>query len=86
QFGDIKISDLLMAVNLLAKGVDIIAIAIFLLVDINASSTSTDALDFLSYVNIFVCTISSRPGLFVPALFVMHDVSLTPTKKQLLIW
>ncbi|KAI7877338.1 hypothetical protein K492DRAFT_171774 [Lichtheimia hyalospora FSU 10163] len=67
--------------SFIATGGVIGAIPIFLLVDINSSSTCTDALDVLSYVNIFVCTIWPRPGLFVPALFVMHDVSLTPTKK-----
>ena len=41
--------------------------------------------------DILVCALCSRPGLLVPTLFVMHDVSLTPTKKvawwqQLLIW
>ena len=56
-----------------------------------SSSTRTKALDISHRANICVCTIWSRPGLFVPTLFVMHDVSLTPTKKvawwqQLLTW
>ena len=45
-----------------------------------SSSINMDALDVARQVNIFMCTIYSRPGLFVPTLFVMHDVSLTPTK------
>ncbi|KAI7874423.1 hypothetical protein K492DRAFT_41584 [Lichtheimia hyalospora FSU 10163] len=65
--------------------------SIFLITDINLSSTSLVAWMLSHQTNIFVCTLWSRPGLFVPALFGMHDVSLTPTRKvacwqQLLIW
>ncbi|KAI7879809.1 hypothetical protein K492DRAFT_178422 [Lichtheimia hyalospora FSU 10163] len=72
------ISDHLMAVNkqLSVKGVDIGAMAIFLLPDINLQPW------MLSHqANIFGCTLWSRPGLFEPTLFVMHDVSLALTKK-----
>ncbi|KAI7878805.1 hypothetical protein K492DRAFT_170587 [Lichtheimia hyalospora FSU 10163] len=81
RFGDIKISDHLMAVNQLsATGVVIGAVAIFL-VDINHQAPVRMPCMVSRQANIFVCTLWSRPGLFVPTLFVMHDVSLTPTKK-----
>ncbi|KAI7878170.1 hypothetical protein K492DRAFT_171095, partial [Lichtheimia hyalospora FSU 10163] len=57
----------------------------FFLVDINIQATVRMSWMISRYANIFV------PELFVPTLFVMHDVSLTPTRKvawwqQLLIW
>ncbi|KAI7876406.1 hypothetical protein K492DRAFT_172555 [Lichtheimia hyalospora FSU 10163] len=80
QFGYIKILDHRTAViQPSATGVIIGAIAIFL-VGI-AFKYRTDALDLSRHVNIFMCTLWSRPGLFVPTLFVIHDVSLTPTRK-----
>ncbi|KAI7884308.1 hypothetical protein K492DRAFT_174221, partial [Lichtheimia hyalospora FSU 10163] len=65
-------------------------IAIFL-VNINLQATLRIPWMVFRQANIFVCTLWPRPGLFVPTLFVMHDVSLTPTRKvawwqQLLIW
>ncbi|KAI7885052.1 hypothetical protein K492DRAFT_172780 [Lichtheimia hyalospora FSU 10163] len=66
--------------QLSATGIVIGAVAIFL-VDINNQVPMVSR-----QTNIFVGTLWSRPGLFVPTLFVMHDVSLTPTRKQLLIW
>ncbi|KAI7882021.1 hypothetical protein K492DRAFT_176540 [Lichtheimia hyalospora FSU 10163] len=36
-------------------------------------STHTDLPDVSRLASIFICTIWSRPGLFVPTLFVMHD-------------
>ncbi|KAI7879671.1 hypothetical protein K492DRAFT_178536 [Lichtheimia hyalospora FSU 10163] len=51
-----------------------------------SSSTCMDALDVLSSCQYLRVYYWSRLGLFVPTLFVMHDVSLTPTRKQLLIW
>ncbi|KAI7887386.1 hypothetical protein K492DRAFT_170301 [Lichtheimia hyalospora FSU 10163] len=47
---------------------------------INASESSYQELMSL-IANIFVYALWSRPGLFAPTLFVMHDASLTPTRK-----
>ncbi|KAI7873377.1 hypothetical protein K492DRAFT_200699 [Lichtheimia hyalospora FSU 10163] len=57
------------------------AIAFFFPVNIKLQETMRIPWMLSRQANIFVCTIRSRPGLFVPTLFVMHDVSLTPTKK-----
>ncbi|KAI7881178.1 hypothetical protein K492DRAFT_69808 [Lichtheimia hyalospora FSU 10163] len=56
------------------------AIAIFFLVDIDLQVPVRVPWMFLDK-SISSCVLWSRPGLFVPTLFVMHDVSLTPTKK-----
>ena len=66
--------------QLSATGVVIEAIAIFL-VNINHQAPMRIPWMFSQEANIFVRTLWSRPGLFVPTLFVIHDVSLTPTKK-----
>ncbi|KAI7884889.1 hypothetical protein K492DRAFT_173034 [Lichtheimia hyalospora FSU 10163] len=70
RFGDVKILNILMAVIL--PGTSVSNLLPF---GYQSLSTNMDALDVSRQVNIFI------PGLFVPALFVMHDVSLTPTKK-----
>ncbi|KAI7874315.1 hypothetical protein K492DRAFT_174636 [Lichtheimia hyalospora FSU 10163] len=57
------------------------AVAFFSLVDINLHALVLNPWMFSHHAYIFLCTIESRPGLFVPTLFVMHDVSLTPARK-----
>ncbi|KAI7875683.1 hypothetical protein K492DRAFT_173154 [Lichtheimia hyalospora FSU 10163] len=73
RFGDIKALNHLMALSA-ALGV-IGTIAIFFPVDINIKQRYRCPGWISQQANIFV------PGLFVPTLFVMHGVSLTPTKK-----
>ncbi|KAI7884023.1 hypothetical protein K492DRAFT_174529 [Lichtheimia hyalospora FSU 10163] len=50
-------------------------VVLFFLIDIHLQALILMPWMFPRQVNIFL------PGLFVPALFMMHDVSLTPTKK-----
>ncbi|KAI7884824.1 hypothetical protein K492DRAFT_173284 [Lichtheimia hyalospora FSU 10163] len=57
------------------------AITTFFLVHINLQARMWIPWMFSRQDNIFVCTLWSRPGLFVPTLFGIHDVSLTPTRK-----
>ncbi|KAI7876751.1 hypothetical protein K492DRAFT_172278 [Lichtheimia hyalospora FSU 10163] len=94
RFGDIKILDHLMAVivmchfnalpgnsyqQLMSSTRDVIgAVAFFSLVDINLHALILNPWMFSHHAYIFLCTIGSRPGLFVPTLFVMYD--------QLLLW
>ncbi|KAI7875668.1 hypothetical protein K492DRAFT_173185 [Lichtheimia hyalospora FSU 10163] len=91
RFGDIKILDHLMAVIVMCHFNALSGNSYQQLMSCIGRSSSLRISSFKylygmtwmfsRQANIFVCALWSRPGLFVPTLFVMHDVSLTPTKK-----